>query len=58
MHATGEWVRGADFDYLLVAEANGTLRLHVLPNQLGLHTLAVKLQTERPILLAGNRISY
>lgn len=58
VHATGEWVRGAEFDYRLVAEANGVLRLHVLPNQLGLHTLAVKLQTERPILLAGSRISY
>ncbi|GAB3848852.1 hypothetical protein GCM10028822_12360 [Hymenobacter terrigena] len=58
VHATGEWVRGTEFDYRLVAEANGTLRLHVLPNQLGLRTLAVKLQTERPILLADHRISY
>ena len=58
IHATGEWVRGTEFDYRLVAEANGTLRLHVLPNQLGIRTLAVKLQTERPMLVAGNRISY
>jgi hypothetical protein len=58
IHATGEWVRGTEFDYRLVAEANGMLRLHVLPNQLGVRTLAVKLQTERPTLIAGNRISY
>jgi hypothetical protein len=58
IHATGEWVRGTEFDYRLVAEANGTLRLHVLPNQLGIRTLAVKLQTERPILGPGNKISY
>jgi hypothetical protein len=58
IHATGEWVRGTEFDYRLVAETNGMLRLHVLPNQLGVRTLALKLQTERPILGAGNKISY
>jgi hypothetical protein len=58
VHATGEWVRSPEFDYRLVAEANGVLRLHILPNQLGQRTLAVKLQTERPTLVAGNRISY
>ncbi len=58
VHATGEWVRGPDFDYRVIAEANGVLRLHVLPNQLGLRTLAVKLQTERPTLLATSRLSY
>ena len=58
VHATGEWVRGAEFDYRLVGEAAGVLRLHVLPNQLGPRTLALKLQTERPTLLAGGRLSY
>ncbi|MDB5236531.1 MAG: hypothetical protein JWR44_3524 [Hymenobacter sp.] len=58
VHTTGEWVRGADFDYRLVAEANGMLRLHVLPNQLGVRTLALKLQTEQPTLLPGGRLSY
>ena len=58
VHATGEWVRGADFDYRLVAEATGLLRLHVLPNQLGKRALLVKLQTERPTLLPGGRLSY
>ena len=58
VHATGEWVRGPDFDYRLVVEATGALRLHVLPNQLGSRTLAVKLQTERPTLLATGRLSY
>ena len=58
VHATGEWVRGTDFDYQLVAEANGRLRLHVLPNQLGARTLVLKLQTERPALLPGGRLSY
>jgi hypothetical protein len=58
VHVTGEWVRGPEFDYRLVAEANGMLRLHVLPNQLGTRTLAVKLQTERPTLLSAGRLSY
>lgn len=58
IHATGEWVRGADFDYRLVAEANSTLRLHVLPHQLGPRTLALKLQTERPTLGASGHLSY
>ncbi|WP_426060134.1 hypothetical protein [Hymenobacter sp. B1770] len=58
VHATGEWVRGAEFDYRLVSEANGMLRLHVLPHQLGVRTLLVKLQTERPTLVAGGRLSY
>jgi hypothetical protein len=58
VHAAGEWVRGPEFDYRLVAEANGTLRLHVLPNQLVARTLQVKLQTERPTLMAGNKLSY
>ncbi|GAC1382993.1 MAG: hypothetical protein NVSMB30_30550 [Hymenobacter sp.] len=58
VRATGEWVRGPEFDYRLVGEAAGVLRLHVRPNQLGLHTLAVRLQTERPTLLAGSRLSY
>ncbi|ALW85782.1 hypothetical protein AUC43_12185 [Hymenobacter sedentarius] len=58
VRATGEWVRGNDFDYRVVAEANGLLRLHVLPNQLGARTLLVKLQTERPSLLPNGRLSY
>jgi hypothetical protein len=58
VHASGEWVRSPEFDYRLVAEANGVLRLHVLPNQLGLRTLLVRLQSERPTLLPGNRLSY
>ena len=58
VHATGEWVRGSDFDYRLVADANGLLRLHVLPNQLGVRTLILKLQTERPMLGPAGRFSY
>jgi hypothetical protein len=58
VHATGEWVRGTDFDYRLVADANGVLRLHVLPNQLGIRTLVLKLQTERPTLGPGGHLSY
>jgi hypothetical protein len=58
VHATGEWVRGADFDYRLVAEPNRGLRLHVLPNQLGRRTLVVRLQTERPTLQPGGHLSY
>ncbi|WP_236647169.1 hypothetical protein [Hymenobacter busanensis] len=58
VRATGEWVRGADFDYRLTSEQNGTLRLHVLPNQLGRRTLTVKLLAERPTLLPGGKLSY
>ncbi|WP_152559741.1 hypothetical protein [Hymenobacter sp. IS2118] len=58
VQASGEWVRGADFDYRLVREANGTLRLHVLPHQLGSRALLVKAQTERPTLLPNGRLSY
>ncbi|WP_149867100.1 hypothetical protein [Solirubrum puertoriconensis] len=58
VRATGEWVRGEDFDYRIVREQNGTLRLHVLPNQLGRKALGVRLQTERPQLLSGGKLSY
>jgi hypothetical protein len=58
VRATGEWVRGADFDYHLSHEAGRGLRLSVLPNQLGRRTLVVKLETERPTLQAGGRLSY
>ncbi|OGX85822.1 hypothetical protein [Hymenobacter glacialis] len=58
VRATGEWVRGPEFDYRVVAEPDGTLRLHVLPHQLGARTLQVKLQTERPTLLPNGRLSY
>ncbi|MDQ2770814.1 MAG: hypothetical protein M3Y54_09970 [Bacteroidota bacterium] len=58
VHATGEWVRGSDFDSRLVAEANGVLRLHVLPNQLGARSLTLRLQTERPTLGPGGRLNY
>ncbi|OON68594.1 hypothetical protein B0919_13220 [Hymenobacter sp. CRA2] len=58
VRATGEWVRTDDFDYQVVRETNGMLRLHVLPKQLGRHTLTVKLQSERPMLQSGGKLSY
>ena len=56
--ATGEWVRGEAFDYRLSTASNGTLKLSVLPNQLGRHTLVVRLQAQRPTLQPGGRLSY
>ncbi|WP_345235671.1 hypothetical protein [Hymenobacter saemangeumensis] len=58
VRATGEWVRGEEFDYRLTTGPNGMLRLSVLPNQLGKRTLVVKLQAERPMLQPGGRLSY
>ncbi|GAB2947445.1 hypothetical protein GCM10027048_10490 [Hymenobacter coalescens] len=58
VRATGEWVRTDDFDYRVLREANGSLRLHVLPKQLGRRTLTVKLQSERPTLHSGGRLNY
>ncbi|WP_345224889.1 hypothetical protein [Hymenobacter koreensis] len=58
IRATGEWVRGTDFDYRLTNDKSGVLRLHVLPNQLGRRALVVKLQSERPTLQAGGKLNY
>lgn len=58
VRATGEWVRTDEFDYRVTREPNGTLRLHVLPKQLGRRTLLVKLQSERPMLQPGGRLNY
>lgn len=58
VRATGEWVRSEEFDYRVVREPNGMLRLHVLPKQLGRRTLTVKLQSERPMLQAHGRLNY
>ncbi|RTQ48224.1 hypothetical protein EJV47_17505 [Hymenobacter gummosus] len=58
VRVTGEWVRTEEFDYQVTREPNGTLRLHVLPKQLGRRTLTVKLQSERPMLQSGGRLNY
>ncbi len=52
-----EWTRGQDIDYRLAREQGG-LRLHVLPNTLGVHTLTLKTLAERPHLDAAGRLSY
>lgn len=58
VRATGEWVRTDEFDYRVTRQPNGTLRMHVLPKQLGRRTLLVKLQSERPMLQSGGRLNY
>lgn len=58
VRATGEWVRTEEFDHRVTREPNGTLRLHILPKQLGRRTLTVKLQSERPMLQSGGRLNY
>jgi hypothetical protein len=53
---TGEWTSGLNIDYLLEKQ-NDQIRLHVIPNRLGLQRLSVSIQTEKPFVdLATNRI--
>ena len=57
VRASNEWTKGQDIDYRLAREQNG-LRLHVVPNTLGVHTLTLKTLVERPYLDANNHLSY
>ncbi len=57
VRASNEWTKGQDIDYRLAREQGG-LRLHVVPNTLGAHTLVLKTQTERPRLDAAGRLTY
>jgi hypothetical protein len=49
------WTTGEDIDYR-ITERNGTLRLHLLPSKLGVHTARVALQTNKPFLDGHQRI--
>jgi hypothetical protein len=57
VRASNEWTKGQDIDYRLAREQNG-LRLHVVPNSLGVHTLTLKTLVERPYLDANGHLSY
>jgi hypothetical protein len=56
IRSTGEWTSGLNIDYLLEKQ-NDQIRLHVIPNRLGLQHLSVAIQTEKPFIdMATNRI--
>jgi hypothetical protein len=57
VRVTGEWTRGQAIDYKLTRE-NGTLRVHVLPNSLGNHTLVLRATTQRPRLDSKGQLTY
>ncbi|UOR06473.1 hypothetical protein MUN82_05100 [Hymenobacter aerilatus] len=58
VRATGEWTHGQDIDYR-VAQENGGLKLHVLPNVTGTRSITLRMQTERPFLIEnGRKLSY
>jgi hypothetical protein len=57
IRVSNEWTKGQDIDYRLAREQGG-LRLHVVPNALGVHTLTLKTLAERPYLDATGHLSY
>jgi hypothetical protein len=57
VRVSNEWTKGQDIDYRLAREQGG-LRLHVVPNTLGVRTLVLKAQGERPHLDATGHLSY
>ena len=52
-----EWTKGQDIDYKLTREKNG-LFLHLVPNNLGAHSVVVRAMAERPHLDGAGRLSY
>ncbi len=54
---TNTWTRGQDIDYKVTLEGNG-LRLHLLPNEPGPHTLVLNLVAERPRLGPDGKLTY
>jgi hypothetical protein len=57
VRVSNEWTKGQDIDYRLAREQGG-LRLHVVPNALGVRTLTLKTLAERPYLDANGHLSY
>jgi hypothetical protein len=57
VRVSNEWTKGQDIDYRLSREQGG-LRLHVVPNVLGAHTLVLKTQAERPRLDPNGHLTY
>ncbi|MBN1791071.1 MAG: hypothetical protein JW830_11280 [Bacteroidales bacterium] len=53
---SGEWTEGLGIDYR-IEKLNEQLRLHVVPNKLGIQKLMVTLQAEKPVVdQAENRV--
>ncbi|TVT39462.1 hypothetical protein FNT36_17595 [Hymenobacter setariae] len=57
VRVNNEWTKGQDIDYRLAREQGG-LRLHVVPNALGVRTLTLKTLAERPYLDPTGHLSY
>jgi hypothetical protein len=57
VRVSNEWTKGQDIDYRLAREQGG-LRLHVVPNALGVRTLVLKTLAERPRLDATGHLTY
>jgi hypothetical protein len=57
VRVSNEWTKGQDIDYRLAREQGG-LRLHVVPNALGVRSLVLKTLAERPHLDATGHLSY
>jgi hypothetical protein len=54
---SNNWTTGEDIDYR-IAEKNGQLILHILPNTLGTRTLNLKIQTSKPFIDATKNPVY
>ena len=57
VRVTNTWTRGQDIDYKITREGPG-LRLHLLPNDPGLHSLVLNLLAERPRLGPDGKLTY
>ena len=56
LNYNGDWTEGNKIDYR-IAEQNGKLYLHVIPNETGKISLDVPLRTKKPLLKNG-KLSY
>lgn len=54
---SADWTSGRDIDYRL-SKKEGTLRLHVLANNLGNSTLSLQLRARKPSLYENGRLTY
>ena len=52
-----DWTGGKDIDYR-IAEHNGRLLVHLLPNELGRRKLIIQLRSNKPALENNNRLNY
>ena len=57
VRVSNEWTKGQDIDYKLTREKNG-LFLHLIPNNLGPHSVVLRAMAERPHLDGAGRLSY